>query len=192
VESELLAAAEAVLVRDGPSGLIVRAVAAEAGTAQMSVYNRFGGRNGLVNALLIIGFERLRAAMETAASGPAVASDKPDMLARLRDCGLRYRDFALANRHFYAIMFEDAIPHEFDSPQVWERARDAVDVFIRLVEMTALSGQIAAPDARDVAQRIWSSVHGAVGLELKGIVLTADPAATYEAMLDTIFRGLAP
>lgn len=196
VENELIAAAEAVLVRDGPGGLVVRAVAEEAGTSQMSVYNRFGGRSGLVNALLIIGFERLRAAIEIAASGhsadAAAGGTKPDMLSRLRESAQRYRGFALANPHFYAIMFEGAVPYEFDSPQVWERAKEATDVFIRLVEMAAIVGQIAAPDPTEVAQRIWSSVHGAVALELKGIMLTSDPSATYDAMLDTIFRGLAP
>src|SRR5215467_14906959 len=97
VERELLAAAEAVLVRNGPGGLTVRAVAAEAGIAPMGVYNRLGGKDGLVDALLIKGFDRLRAAME--------AGREPDMLARLRSCGLRYREFALTNPNFYAIMF---------------------------------------------------------------------------------------
>src|ERR1700691_5108714 len=69
VERELLAAAEAVLVREGPGGLTVRAVATEAGIATMGVYNRLGGKEGLVDALLIKGFDRLRAACD-AASGP--------------------------------------------------------------------------------------------------------------------------
>ena len=110
VERELVAAAEAVLVRDGPGGVTVRAVAAEAGIAPMGVYNRLGGKDGLVEALLIIGFDRLRAAIE---SGP-----EPDMMERMRACAMRYREFALTNRHFYAIMFEDAIPHEHMSDEV--------------------------------------------------------------------------
>src|ERR1700729_4570225 len=83
VERELVAAAEAVLVRDGPGGVTVRAVAAEAGIAPMGVYNRLGGKDGLVEALLIIGFDRLRAAIE---SGP-----EPDMMERMRACAMRYR-----------------------------------------------------------------------------------------------------
>src|SRR5579864_1850156 len=110
VERELLAAAEAVLARDGPGGLTVRAVAAEAGIAPMGVYNRLGGKDGLVDALLIRGFDRLTAAIEGGA--------EQDMRERLRSCGLRYRAFALANKHFYAIMFEDAVPHEHDSAEV--------------------------------------------------------------------------
>jgi hypothetical protein len=42
------------------------------------------------------------------------------------------------------------------------------------------------------AEQIWSALHGTVSLELKGLVLTPDPAATYRALLETIIRGLAP
>jgi len=184
VERELLSAAEAVLVRDGPGGLTVRAVAAEAGIAPMGVYNRLGGKDGLVDALLIKGFDRLRAAIES--------PDDPDVRTRLRDGGLRYREFALANPHFYAIMFEDAIPREHESAEVEEHARACFGALVRAVEMASAAGVIAAPDPLEAAQQIWSAVHGAVALELRGLVLTEDPAATYDAFLDTMIRGLAP
>jgi len=200
VERELVAAAEAVLVRDGPGAVTVRAVAAEAGIAPMSVYNRLGGKDGLVRALLIIGFDRLRVAIESAAEAAApgeMTSPNPpgkntDMLSRLRACGLRYREFALANPHFYAIMFEDAIPHEHDSPEVHAHAQAAFGALVRMVELAAAAKQIAAPDPTEIAQQIWSAVHGAIALELKDLVLTPDPAATYRAFLDTVLRGLAP
>jgi AcrR family transcriptional regulator len=182
VGRDLIAAAEAVLVRDGPAGLTVRAVAAEAGIAPMGVYNRLGGKDGLVDALLIMGFDRLRAAI--------AGGEDPDRLDRLRACGLRYRQFALGNRHFYAIMFEDAIPHESFSDAVGEHASAAFDQLVLNVEMSAAAGHIHAPDPREVAQQIWSAVHGAVALELNSLVLTADPEVTYAAMLETMLRGL--
>ena len=184
VERELLAAAEAVLVREGPGGLTVRAVATEAGIAPMGVYNRLGGKDGLIDALLIRGFDRLRAACD--------ATARPDATARFFDAGRRYRDFALANPHFYAIMFEDAIPHMFDNPEVAEHAEAAFSALVRVVELTAAADAIAAPDPVEVAQQIWSTVHGAVALELKGLIQTADPAVTYRASIDTLFRGRAP
>jgi len=184
VERELLAAAEAVLVRDGPGGLTVRAVAAEAGNSPMNVYNRLGGKDGLVDALLIKGFDRLRAAVE--------AGQEPDMLARLRACSMRYRAFALANPHFYAIMFEDAIPRERDSAEVSEHAVASFGALVRIVELASTAGAISAPDPFEAAQQIWSTVHGAVALELKGLVLTPDPEASYRALIETIIRGLSP
>jgi len=184
VERELCAAAEAVLVRDGPGGVTVRAVAAEAGIAPMGVYNRLGGKDGLVDTLLIKGFDRLRATIES--------GRETDMLARLRNCGQRYREFALANPNFYAIMFEDAIPHERDSAEVHEHAYAAFGALVRTVELAAAAGVIAAPQPIEAAQQIWSGVHGAVALELKGLVLTPDPAATYREFMETLIRGLAP
>jgi AcrR family transcriptional regulator len=184
IERELVGAAEAVLVRDGPAAVTVRAVAAEAGIAPMGVYNRLGGKDGLVDALLIRGFDMLRAAV---AGGP-----EPDLLDRLRACGVRYRQFALANRHFYAIMFEGAIPHDFGSEEVAVHAAAAFDALVANVDLAAAAGAISAPDPREAAQQIWSAVHGAVALELNGQIQTPDPEATYQATLQMVLRGLAP
>jgi len=183
VERELLAAAEAVLVRDGPTGLTVRAVAAEAGIAPMGVYNRLGGKDGLVDALLIRGFDRLRAAIESPA--------EPDMLQRLGSRGRAYRQFALANPNFYAIMFENAIPRDDLPDVVREHAAAAFGAIVGAVELAAASGVIVAPDATAVAQQLWSAVHGAVALELKGMIQTPDPTAAFDALLLTLVRGLA-
>jgi AcrR family transcriptional regulator len=183
ISRELVEAAEAVLVRDGPAGVTVRAVAAQAGIAPMGVYNRLGGKDGLVDALLIRGFERLRAAV--------AGRDEPDLLERLRASGLRYREFALANRHFYAIMFEGAIPHESSSDAVAEAAAAAFDALVRIVETAAAAGRVSAPDPPEMAQLIWGAVHGWVALELGGMVLTPDPEATYRAGIETLLRGLA-
>ena len=182
VERELVSAAETVLVRDGPGGLTVRAVAAEACIAPMGVYSRLGGKDGLINALLIRGFDRLRAAIES--------GDETDALDRLRSCGLRYRQFAVANPHLYAIMFEKA--RERRSDEVGEHAAAAFGVLVRGVELAAAAGRIEAPDATEAAQQVWSAAHGAVALELKGMILTPDPIASYEAFLTTLMRGLAP
>jgi AcrR family transcriptional regulator len=149
----------------------------------MGVYNRFGGKDGLVDALLIIGFDRLHASVE--------AGTEPGTPASLHASGLRYREFALANPHLYAIMFEDGIPHESRSQEVGEHAIAAFGALVRLVELAA-AGRLRAPGPHEAAQQIWSALHGAVSLELKGMVLTPDPAATYRALLETIIRGLTP
>ena len=182
IRRELVAAAEAVLAREGPAGVTVRAVAAEAGIAPMGVYNRFGGKDGLVDALLIRGFDALRAAV--------ASRGEPDMLERLRASGERYRQFALGSRHLYAIIFEGAIPHDTISAEAVEHARAAFGALVAIVESAALAGVIAAPDPPETAQQIWSTVHGAVTLELQGLVLTPDPAQTYRDTIETLLRGL--
>ena len=49
---------------------------------------------------------------------------------------------------------------------------------------------LRAGDVRETAQLIWSAVHGAVDLELGGVLQTPDPAANYEALLQMLLDGL--
>lgn len=182
VEEGLILAAEAVLVRNGPAGLTVRAVAEAAKIAPMSVYNRLDGKVGLVNVLLIRGFDRLRAAID--------AAREQEPMERLVECAIRYRLFALDNRNLYALMFENIIPREKD-PAVSEHAAGAFGALLRAVELAAAAGRIAAADTQEAAQELWSVVHGAVELELKGLVQTPDPEVTYRKITDTMLRGLS-
>jgi AcrR family transcriptional regulator len=172
VAPELLNAAERVLVKVGMRGLTVRAVAAEAGVAPMSVYDQFGGKAGLLAALPPRGLGLLEAAIE--------AGQEADARARLRHCCLRYREFALANPQLYAILFEGAA-----------QAGGCLALLARNVELAAAAGVIAVRDAGEAAQQIWCALHGAVALELSGLAQTLDPAQTYRALVDTILRGLA-
>lgn len=182
VEHELIVAAEAVLIRDGPRSLTVRAVAEEARIAPMGVYNRLGGKPGLVNVLLIRGFNRLRTAIETAG--------EPDPMDRLRGCALRYRQFAIDNPNFYAAMFEDALHHESESEEVNEHASAAFGALLHSVELATAARRIDVTEPQEAAQQLWSAMHGAVALELKGLIRTPDPEATYRAMMDAMLRGL--
>jgi AcrR family transcriptional regulator len=183
VGRELLVAAEGVLAREGPGGLTVRAVAAEAGIAPMGVYNHLGGKDGLVEALLVRGFDRLRAAVEP--------GGEPGVLERLGSSQCRYREFALANPHLYAMMFENAVSNRGSSPAYSEHAVAAFTVLVRTIELAAAGGVIAAPEPRAAAQQIWSAVHGAVTLELKGLIQVPDPEAAFRALVSTLLRGLA-
>lgn len=183
VAPELLHAAERVLVKDGLRGLTVRAVAAEAGVAPMSVYNQFGGKAGLLAALPLAGLRRLEAAIE--------AGEEADAGARLRHCCLQYREFALANPQLYDLLFEGAAPGERESARGRKHAGGCLSLLARNVELAAAAGVIAVRDAYEAAQQIWCALHGAVALELRGLAQTLDPAQTYRALVDTILRGLA-
>lgn len=182
VEQALVAAAERVLERDGLDAVTVRTVAAEADVAPMGVYNHLGGKEGLLAALLVRGFQGLREALEG-------AREEDDPAARMLDCGRRYRSFALANPQHYAAMFETTLVSESTSEPVAAAAADAFGMLVETVDYAMARGALERGDAYDLAMQIWSAVHGAVALELKGLVLTPDPAATYERMLTLLARG---
>ena len=182
LEQTLVDAAERVLVRDGLGGLTVRAVATEAGVAPMGVYNRFGSKDGLIAAVLVRGFDGLRAAV--------LADADADPVARLMASGRNYRGFALGRPQHYGAMFGGRrLPTEV-SGELLEHAGAAFEALVDHVRYAMALGALRPADPRETAQLIWSAVHGAVSLELGGAVLTADPAATYEALLQLIVDGL--
>jgi len=182
VEQALVDAAERVLVRDGLPGLTVRAVAAEAGVAPMGVYNRFGSKEALVAAVLVRGFDALRAAV----TGDADA----DPLARLTASGRNYRRFALERPQHYGAMFGARPATAVDTAELAEHSAAAFGALVEHVRFAMAAGALRAGDPAETAQVIWSAVHGAVSLELAGAVLTPDPAATYETLLRLIVDGL--
>jgi hypothetical protein len=89
-------------------------------------------------------------------------------------------------------MCEAALPMETESPEVQAHATAAFMALVDKVEYGMRHGAIRSGDAFDTAQQIWSTVHGAVALELKGLVLTPDPGATYRELLEMLVRGTAP
>ena len=182
VEGALVDAAERVLVRDGLGGLTVRAVAAEAAVAPMGVYNRFGNKDGLVAAVLARGFEGLRAAT-------AAAVDE-DPLARLMSCGRGYRTFALANPEHYGAMFGAGFAAAAPTEELADRATAAFQVLVDRVGYAMDRGALRDGDRRETAQLIWSAVHGAVSLELAGLIQVPDPGGTYESLLRMLHEGL--
>jgi AcrR family transcriptional regulator len=184
VELALVDAAERVLIAGGPDAVTVRAVAAEAGVAPMGVYNRFGGKDGLVDAVLTRGFVGLRAAI-----APHGESDPGE---RLMASGIRYREFALGHPAHYLAMFDDTLHQESTAPEVMQHARATFDELVGHVRYCMIGGAVAEGDPEEVAQQIWSAVHGAVQLEIKGIIQVPDAERTYHALLDTLYRGLQP
>jgi AcrR family transcriptional regulator len=182
LEQALVDAAERVLVRDGLGGLTVRAVAAEAAVAPMGVYNRFGNKDGLVAAVLARGFEGLRAA--------TAAADDADPVDRLITCGRNYRRFALDHPQHYGAMFGAGWAAAVPTEELVDRAGAAFQALVDRVGYAVDRGALRPGDPVDTAQLIWSSVHGAVSLELAGLGRTADPAASYEALLRMLLDGL--
>ena len=182
VESSLLRAADVVLHRDGLGAVTVRAVAAEAGVAPMGVYSRFGSKDGLVDALLIRAIGDFRAAVSR--------QEEADPEERLKSAGRRFRAWALENRQHYEAIFLARIG--LGSDKVAEASMLAFGELLARVEYAMAGGVLREDDVTEVAQQIWDAVHGAVALELHSLVLTADASATYDRLLDTIVRGLAP
>ncbi|MEQ0565144.1 TetR/AcrR family transcriptional regulator [Amycolatopsis sp. NEAU-NG30] len=152
-----LDAALSVLLDRGVPGLTVRGVAEAAGASTLSVYARFGGRAGLLDALYERTFDSLRELLE---SLPPATEDG---IADLLHLALEYRSFARESPVRYSLMFERPVPG-FDPDPALRSAvlRTTFTLFIARVE------RVCPPDAdaRAAAYQLWTTMHGLVGAEL--------------------------
>lgn len=181
VRTALVAAAIAVLERDGLKGLTVRAVAKEAGVAPMGVYNHFTDKDGLQLAVVDFGFARLTETIH--------AITDADPAQRMMDCGRSYRRIALEHPQVYRLMFGANLGHD-----TLENPRRAFDALVQTIMYAQAGGVLRAGDPTVLAKNVWAAIHGAVVLELE-LVGPPDLSSTaddeYESLLQMIRRGLS-
>ncbi len=182
VTDSLVDAALALLEESGIASLTVRAVASRAGVAPMGVYSRFGSKDGLLEALFVHGFTGLESAIEPQPS--------PSPMNRLRTGCMGYREFAINNPQMYHLMFEQMMLLEL-SPEAQDAAKRTFMLLVDRVQETMNSGDLAAGNSVEVAQQLWSAMHGAVSLEIAGVHFAQDREANYAALLEAMFNGLS-
>lgn len=149
----LLHAAEAVLEREGPSALSLRAVAREAGVSPAAPYHHFKDKSELLNAVAMEGFSQLHDAMA------AAIKDQPAEEKRLA-IGVAYVEFAQANPALYRVMYDcarngEALPED-------THANDAMGGY-NLVKNTineVAGGQLNELDLELTCIASWCAVHG--------------------------------
>ena len=158
--ARLLEEAGRLLVERGPAGLSLRTLAVAAGTSTMTVYTRFGSKQGLLAAMHREGFRRLGAALTE-------ALDEDDPLAALLSTGRAYRRAAVAAPTLYGLMFGP--PVEGFEPSDEDRAAAAAtyEPLVEAVRRCSSAGVLTGEPER-VARHLWTVAHGAVSLELAG------------------------
>jgi len=179
----LLNAAGDILESEGPDALSVRRIAAQAGVAPMGVYNHFFSKFGIIDALFILGFERLSEAM-----GSLNQIDDP--IAALTEAGRQYRELALAHPMVYEVMFQRAIAGYEPSDEALEVAARAFEGLVSVIRRGMDRGVLTGSSPTTVAQVIWASIHGWMALELRGIGFVEDQAAGFNELCSAIVRGL--
>ncbi|RLK61631.1 TetR/AcrR family transcriptional regulator [Actinokineospora cianjurensis] len=180
------------LATDGAHQLSLRAVARSLGMVSSALYRYFPSRDDLLTALIIDAYDALGAAVERADRG-----DTP--VERWRGACTAVREWALAHRHEYALIYGSPIPG-YQAPQ--DTVAAAVRVPIVLLGIAAaagvgdseipavLRGQFdAIADAVPVTvptgafARVvlaWTQLFGMVSFELFGqLVGSADPADAF-------------
>lgn len=165
----LLAAAEAIVSREGIDGLQARRVAQDADCSIGTLYNIFGDIHGLILETNARTLDTLGRVLTTAAQRSAHA----DLETRLNTLAVAYLDFATVHQRRWRAVFEHRLPDDRPLPEDYGTDRRRL---LSLIEVQLAS---AIPDdqtRRDAAHALFSAVHGIVLLSLDAKLGPFDPA----------------
>ena len=153
--------AEEKFAAHGIDGVTLRDLATAMGVSPMTPYRYFKDKDAILAAVRTRAFNRFAEAMEKAeANARRKSGGQP---------GEAYIDFALKNPAAYRMIFDTSQPTSFDYP-------DLVAAMKRARETMTLGWKVLRDQGRfkgdvDLAGHLhWSAMHGAVMLELTGLV----------------------
>lgn len=170
----LLEQAVRILSEEGLDALSLRKLAALVGTSTTAVYSLFGGKPALLRAVFDEAFTRF---------GRRLGGIRPsgDPMADLQALSVAYRESALAEPHFYQVMFGPvggAVEPDQDSV---ERAEGTFRPLLDAVRQAIKAGILRDEEPAVIATSMWAGVHGLISLELRALLPEAagDPAELY-------------
>jgi AcrR family transcriptional regulator len=181
-QAQLCDVAEGMFAEHGAENVSMRQIAAALGVSPMTPYRYFASRDEILAAVRIRGFERFAAELEQ-----AYATTPGDAAAKSAAAGRAYVHFALSNANTYRLMFEQHQQEDgSDNPlgRSVARARATLSVY-----GDGLIGRgMPEAAARGLEMLIWSTLHGAVTLELAGTAPSGSARQTLELMDRLTFR----
>lgn len=153
--------AEEKFAAHGPDGVTLRELAEAMGVSPMTPYRYFTDKDAILAAVRARAFTRFSEAMEAA---EASASRKKGAFT-----GSAYVNWALGNPAAYRLMFDTQQPtasHYPDLVDAMARSRGTMTVYWRRIKADGrFKGDI------DLAgYMMWSAMHGAVMLDLAGLL----------------------
>jgi AcrR family transcriptional regulator len=176
LEETLLQVASQLLAQGGSGELSMRRIAQEAGCSTTVLYNLFGSKQGILDALAQQGFKRLQAA-HTAL--PVIEDTIEQLVAMCRS----YRQLALLYPSHYAIMF-GSIPDYEPSYETKAIALGAMHALASVAQAAIDARRLHADNAEALAMSLWAAAHGFVSLELaKMLPHPAQAEVLYLAMI---------
>lgn len=177
-------AAEQLLVSEGAQAVTVRRVAQQLGCSTTVLYNLFGSKDGLGNALYLEGCRLLHERLAEVA--PA---DEP--LRYLTALAWAYWDFAQQHRPYYTLMFSGALPEFKPDPASVQQVGTAIGLVVGTLEEFRARGALADADATATATMLWAALHGVVHLFFAGHLGDISAArAVYERTATTLLGAL--
>ncbi len=181
--TKILAAASELFLEGGLAALSVRAIAKRASLSTIGIYSQFEGKQGVLDALYIDGFEMVAKAMEQTGEG---LTPKQKVISSCE----AYLDVAENFSAHYRLIFGAADDTYSPSPEAQKVAASAFKGLLLLTAET-MPEKASQNDIRARAIEVWAALHGYVGLRQHQVSSEADIENWRELALATIEKLLA-
>jgi len=182
----LLRAAEAALVNGGVQSISLRELSRELGVSHTSPRRHFAGKQALLDALAIRGFERFDQALSRAAKDSG-----RDFQNRLTKLTRAYVSFALKYPALLGLMFE--AKHRPDAPrELLEASEKAFGHAPAAFTAGQADGEVVAGDPGRLSLVIFAAMQGLIALSTKGKVKGIPVDTLVGEIIERIILGLRP
>ena len=171
--TKILNAASELFLEGGGDALSVRAISKRAGLSTIGIYSHFQGKQGILDALYIEGFNLVREAMNVIPDGKANKEQVLEACLGYLNVGEKYE------AHYRLIFGESDAGYQPSEEAV--AARDSA--FAKLVRVAGsyLPEDASATERRQIALDIWAIVHGYVSIS-HHMVFTDDIKLDWKSM----------
>ena len=170
----------------GPDAVVLREVARRAGVSHSAAYRHFSDRAALLNEVAAVAMMQLETAMRERMAGIGVSDPAAGAVARLRETGRSYVEFAVREPGLFTVAFDCLGEDLPDGGDPYGLLNDVLDDLVRTGAMPA-----ARREGADMA--CWSLVHGYAVLHVHGPLQElpdAERDRTLDQVLDLIEAGL--
>jgi AcrR family transcriptional regulator len=182
----LIDAAERLFAAHGLEAVTMRQLASELGVSPMTPYRYFADKDAILAAVRARGFARHAEALEAARASKSVGLQGSSNVSRA------YVRFALDHPEAYKLMFDVEQPNAADYPELvaaGDRSRANMTAHLRdLIEAGVLPRDI---DVDLIGHMFWSALHGALQLQLAGMIKPPyDAERLADGLMEAIWAGV--
>lgn len=181
----LLAAAESTLRHRGVDQLSLRELAREIGVSHAAPRRHFKNRQALLDALAVVGFERLECQLRRALSGAG-----EDLVSRLKVTVAAYIRFAIDDAALLELMFKSK--HRDGAERMVEAAAGSFTLLHELISQGQRAGELAEGDPEQVGIMLFATMQGIATLINGEIVRPELLDGLTDSAVEQFIRGARP
>ncbi|HHO76180.1 MAG TPA: TetR/AcrR family transcriptional regulator [Deltaproteobacteria bacterium] len=194
IREKILDAALAIISEHGFKFFSMRKLASSLSMSATTIYNYYSNKDELYLMILTRGFDMLYKDLFE------IFNTRENPLERLRDMVSSYVSFGTKNANYYNIMFTSDAPKYRDyigtdiEPVAYfekETALQLVDIAAQVIqELAGTDHGISMNDARYLAIKLWSFLHGIIALSNSRVLREVDdnPEKIIERIIEDIIQ----